>query len=182
MDRKEAFLRSALIAPDERPLLLAAAAAPAGDPTALIYADWLEEHGGPEATARAELLRARHKLATSKWRKRLRTRVEKLRAEAAPAWLSIIGDIRERLLERWREIAARLIAEYPYARPDAVEAFTVTADQGLLAVRYDAKKHDWQCQDGFPLLTGREVAPVLPELRMVGNGGAGNGVRGCLDR
>src|SRR5262245_31428770 len=124
MDRKEAFLRSALLAPDERPLLLAVTQANADDPVWLIYADWLDEHGGREASARAEFLRVKHRLHQDSRAEKVRSQEAKLlrekhkqrvqtqfRAQIAPAWLSLIGDTRTHLLEQWGNITGEGLEE-----------------------------------------------------------------------
>jgi uncharacterized protein (TIGR02996 family) len=175
MDQKEAFLRSALIAPDERPLLLAVAQAPEDDGTRLVYADWLEEQGGPEATGRSEFLRVQYQLKTARRTNRLRSRDAKLRAELAPTWLSMIGDTPTWIRQRWGELVDEINAEDEYnrAEPRAIE---VVNDQGLLDVRYDSLRQEWNSR-ALECLSSRTVAPVLRTLRLIGDGWAANGVR-----
>ncbi len=64
------------------------------DAPRLIYADWLEEHGRPEAAAKAEFLRLTVELATiakKKNRKRRRLRLQQLAAELDTAWLAVVS-------------------------------------------------------------------------------------------
>src|SRR6516225_3050806 len=48
---------------DQKSLLAAILAAPEDDAPRLVYADWLEEHGGADDLARSELIRAQCRLA-----------------------------------------------------------------------------------------------------------------------
>jgi uncharacterized protein (TIGR02996 family) len=177
MAHKEAFLLSTLTTPQERTLAVAVAQA-VDDPTALVYADWIEEHHGPEAPERSEFLRIRHKLRTGNGITSLELRLTELRDTLSPAWLSLIGDTAERLRSLWEGLVADILATDEYADAEALPtALQVSSDEGLLDVRYDCyPTGDW---DGQVLrwMIGREVAPVLHELRLVGNGSAANGVR-----
>jgi uncharacterized protein (TIGR02996 family) len=175
MDQKEAFLRSALLAPDERPLLLSLAQAPQDDATRLVYADWLEERGGAEAAARGEFLRIQHKLKTAKGTARLRSRQAELRTQLAPAWLSLIGDTAEWVRQRWGELVVQINSEDEYNHA-TVEALQTLSDHGLLDVRYDSGGTRWD-RRALELLCSPTVAPVLRTLRLVGDGWAANGVR-----
>src|SRR5436190_23165098 len=102
MDRDEAFLVGALLAPDERPLLAAVTQSPKDKQQRLVYADWLEEHGGPESVARAELLRIQAR--SRKEKAAAASREEELRSRIAPAWLSLVGDTQARLREKLKQV------------------------------------------------------------------------------
>jgi uncharacterized protein (TIGR02996 family) len=150
---------------------------PDDESTPLVYADWLEERGESEATARAEFLRVQHKLKTAKRAAQLLSREAKLRSKLDPVWLSQIGDTPRRLLELWRELAGQISTESTHdISGDLANALQVTSSQGLLDIRYDSTRREWD-ERALALLAGREVAPVLRELRLLGDGWAANGVR-----
>jgi uncharacterized protein (TIGR02996 family) len=168
--RKDSFLTSALLSPDERPLLAAVARSPKKDEARLVYADWLEEHGGDEAPARAQFLRVQHQLRTGKPTRELRTRESELRQQLSPPWLALVGDTRERF-RRWEEFAA---AKAPNESWGATGLF-ISAEPGPLDVHYEGL---WE-QELLRFLASREVAPILRSLRLLGGKWSGaNGVRG----
>jgi uncharacterized protein (TIGR02996 family) len=167
--RNNSLLTSALLAPDERPLLTAVARAPKKDDARLVYADWLEEHGGDEAPARAEFLRVQHQLGTGKPTKLLRSREAALRKQLSPAWLALVGDTRERFRE-WEEFAA---GKEPNDSWPATGLF-IKGEPGPLDVHYEG---EWE-EEVLRFLASREVAPVLRSLRLLGGTWDGaNGVR-----
>lgn len=159
MDREEAFLTGALVAPDERPLLAAVAHAPRDKQQRLVYADWLEEHGGPESVARAEFLRLQAR--PRKQRAAAATREEELRSRIAPGWLALVGDTQARLRQKYAQVKAE---------PDADQGgrLQVKGATGLLDLRYLSGFWHWD-RDMLAFLGTREVAPVLWSLRLVGD-------------
>jgi uncharacterized protein (TIGR02996 family) len=70
-------------------------AEPPANDTRLVYADWLEERGGPTSAAKAEFLRVTVELATGKgprgWRKARRKRLQRLAAGLDTDWLAVVS-------------------------------------------------------------------------------------------
>jgi uncharacterized protein (TIGR02996 family) len=68
---------------------------PADDTARLVYADWLEEQGGPGWEARAEFLRLTAQLgsrgAGKKQKKKFRERLQQLAAGLDTAWLAVVS-------------------------------------------------------------------------------------------
>lgn len=67
---------------------------PADDTARLVYADWLDEQGDPEQTAKAEFIRIELQLASPPehglHRVRLQTQIRKAAAELDPGWLMLV--------------------------------------------------------------------------------------------
>jgi uncharacterized protein (TIGR02996 family) len=173
VDRAESLLQQALLAPDERPLLLAIVQKSKDADQRKVYADWLEEHGSPESTARAEFLRLRLTRKPAGADDARNAREAKLRAQIAPAWLSLIGDTRA-TFRPWQERVATDAADYIEGGWRPVPGLTVKSNQGLLDVVYSGS---WE-SEVLDFLASRTVAPVLHSLRLVGGHWHGaNGVR-----
>jgi uncharacterized protein (TIGR02996 family) len=138
-----------------------------------VYADWLEEHGSRESTARAEFLRLRLARKSARAQAPTNSREADLRARIAPAWLSLMGDTRASF-QPWQERAAADAADYIEGGWQPTPGLTVKGKQGLLDVVYSGA---WE-HEILAFLGSRTVAPVLRSLRLVGGTWAGaNGVR-----
>jgi uncharacterized protein (TIGR02996 family) len=166
VDPEEAFLVGTLVAPDEWPLLAAVMQAPKDRQQRLVYADWLEEHGGRESVARAGLLRLQAR--PRKERAAATSREEELRSRIAPAWLSLVGDTQARLREKFARV-----------REAADEGdggrLQIKGGPGLLDLRYVSGFWHWN-HDMLAFLGTREVAPVLRSLLLTSDGlAAANG-------
>jgi uncharacterized protein (TIGR02996 family) len=85
MSLEEAFLADVRANPDD-------------DTPRLVYADWLDEHGGAAGAARAELIRVQCALARpggeGEWRRGLEAREERLLREHGPGWREPLADLR----------------------------------------------------------------------------------------
>jgi uncharacterized protein (TIGR02996 family) len=172
VDHTERFLGQALVAAEERPLLLAVLEKPGDADLREVYADWLEEHGSTESTARAVFLRSRRGRYRGARGVALPGQAE-LRAHIAPAWLSLLGDTRARF-RPWQERAAVEAQAYADGGWRPVPGLTVRSDHGLLDVRYSGSWED----EVLAFLASREVAPVLRSLRLLGGTWeGGDGVR-----
>jgi uncharacterized protein (TIGR02996 family) len=83
---------------DEDAFLRAIAADPRDDNARLVYADWLEEHGGPAGAARAEFLRVTVELAAAQARKRpskaLSNRLLELALLLDDNWLAVVSHLK----------------------------------------------------------------------------------------
>jgi uncharacterized protein (TIGR02996 family) len=81
--------------PELLSLLRACKEAPEDEGPRLILADWLEEHGDPHDTARAEFIRVQCRLAhlpaRDPGRAELKRRVEALRTEHSAIWLGLLA-------------------------------------------------------------------------------------------
>jgi uncharacterized protein (TIGR02996 family) len=68
---------------------------PTDDDARLVYADWLEEHGGPASDAKAEFLRLTVRLASDglrkKEKKKCRDRLQQLAAGLDTSWLAVVS-------------------------------------------------------------------------------------------
>jgi uncharacterized protein (TIGR02996 family) len=106
MNRADAFLEAITAEPDEAA-------------HRLVYADWLEEHGGAADQARAEFIRAQCALASlprhDPSRRGLRAREQALLREHEAEWAAPVSD----LVSRWR------------FRRGFIEEVTITASQLL---------------------------------------------------
>src|SRR5262245_3270462 len=143
MTHAEAFFAALFPTPEERALVRGLLEGPDDRARRLVYADWLEEHGGADR-ARSEFLR---------------TGRDDLRLPAGAEWLSAIGDtaagfrdLRERVAREW--------AEHGYE-----DSLRVESDHGLLDVRYEGSLSGELLGELRERLVGHLVAPVLRSLR-----------------
>jgi uncharacterized protein (TIGR02996 family) len=111
MDLERAFLRDIIASPD--------------DPAArLVYADWLEENGGPEGAVKGEFLRLEVALAVAPdapGRGETEARLRELRAGLDPGWVAALA----------RAPIENCEVRFRFQCPQRWEALTPTDEAGV---------------------------------------------------
>jgi uncharacterized protein (TIGR02996 family) len=156
MSRAEAFFAELFPDAQERELVRGILAGPADGARRLVYADWLEEHGGEAAAVRAAYLR---------------TGDEALRGQVGAEWLSAIGETRASFRRLQQQVATE------WADGGWQDFLAVECDHGLLDFHYSGNTHDELLDELKGRLVDPLVAPVFRSLRIdpCGERGFANG-------
>jgi uncharacterized protein (TIGR02996 family) len=158
--------------PQERNLVNGILDHPEDQQRRLIYADWLEEHGDSLSSARAEFLRGRHTLATGKKTGRLLNQLDSLRPQVGWEWLSVMGDIQERLADLQQKVSSE------WSAADGWRDFLkIHSDRGLLDVHFYGTTMANAHGELRGWLVRPDLASVLRSLRLefCGERGFANG-------